>query len=421
MIFTIPAEDRHTMTDHSRHPLYRAIQQSMVKITQVVKYNEVQDQMFAEDLVTREDLDEYDKLTNAEAVRRMIRKIMSSIDDCEKFLKILQEIEQQQYEELAQLITDKYEENQQNTTDASHTSVQFNEEQITAVCEQVVSKNEADELMQEGKTLIDTLLNQSDGHMKPIIEVMQLKRNAGKSFTEFLLYIIKLFQKAIDDRTITMKNSKRQTITNKLEHITVVLLYVRKDFYSTHTTEEETTYDNSIAIVVASANKVTEVIKSLQKGHWLRWCQSARNLSALVSIFEKITEVVSGIQCINCRSFHRLLGDVATLKASLVDIEIRLIDLHAFGLTVSILIGIGSVVCVIVGGILCVTPVGVPVGVPLGAVGAAGISVAVATAGIIQFSNNLVTKRFERAKAKGTCTGDGFVQNNITKLPELTC
>ena len=165
--------DRHKMAEHSRHPLYRAIQQSMVKITQVVKYNEVQDQMFAEDLVSREDLDEYDKLTNAEAVRRMTRKAMSSIIGCEKFLEIVREIEQQQYEELAQLITDKYEENQQNTTDVSHTSVQLNEEQITAVCEQVVSKNEVSELMQEGKTLIDTLLNQSDGYMKPIIEAMQ--------------------------------------------------------------------------------------------------------------------------------------------------------------------------------------------------------------------------------------------------------
>ena len=418
LIFGIPAEDRHKMADHSRHPLYKAIQQSMVSITKVVEYDEVKDQMFAEDLVTKGDLDEYDKLTlKAEAVRRMTRKVMSSITGCEKFLEILQEMEQQKYKELAQLITDKYEQNRQNTTDVSHTGSQFNEEQITAVCEQVVSKNEVDELMQEGKTLIDTLLNQSEGYIKPIVEAMQLKRDAGKSFTEFLLYIIKLFRKAIEDRTITMKNSKKESITSKLKHITLVLLYVRKDFCSPNNTEDDTTHDNSIAIVVGSANKVTEVIKSLQKGRWLRWCQSAKNLSALVPIFEKITEVVRGIQCINCRSFHQLLGDVATLKASLVDIEIRLLDLHAFGLTVSILIGIGSVVCVIVGGILCVTPIGVP----LIAVGAAGVSAAVATAGITaQFSNNLVTKRLERAKEKGTCEGDRFVQNNDTELPQLT-
>ena len=152
LIFGIPAEDRHKMADHSRHPLYRAIQQSMVSITKVVEYNEVKDQMFAEDLVTRGDLDEYDKLTNAEAVRRMTRKVMSSITGCEKFLEILQEMEQQQYEELAQLITDKYEQNMQNTTDVSRIGLQFDEEKIIAVCGQVVSKNGVDELMQEGKT-----------------------------------------------------------------------------------------------------------------------------------------------------------------------------------------------------------------------------------------------------------------------------
>ena len=41
------------------------------------------------------------------------------------------------------------------------------------------------------------------------------------------------------------------------EKIFVVLIQLKK---------KPLTYDNSIAIVVASANKVTEVIKSLQKG-----------------------------------------------------------------------------------------------------------------------------------------------------------
>ena len=411
-ICCIPAEDRHKMADHSRHPLYRAIQQSMVSITRVVVYNEVKDKMFAEELVIREDLDECDKLTNPEAVSRMTRKVMNSITWCEKFLEILQEMEQQQYEQLAQLITDKCEQNKQSRNDAPLAGLQFNE-QITAVCEQVVSQNEVDELMQEGKTLMDTLLNQSEANMKPIVEAMQLKRNAGKSFTEFLMYITKLFRKAIEDRTITMKNSRRQSITNKLKHITLVLLYVRKDFCSTDTTEDDTIHENSIAIVVASANKVTEVIKSLQKGCWLKWCQSAKNLSALVPIFEKITQLVEAVQCINCRSFCQLLGDVAALKASLIDIETRVVDLQFFGLSVSILIGISSVVRVIVGGILCVTPVGVP----LIAIGAAGISASVATGSITQFSNNVVKKRLKQARKKGTCKGDRFVQNNITELP----
>ena len=86
----------------------------MVSITRVVVYNEVKDKMFAEDQIIREDLDEYDKLTNLEAVSRMTRKVMSSITGCENFLEFRQEMEQQQYEELAQLIADKINMNKTN-------------------------------------------------------------------------------------------------------------------------------------------------------------------------------------------------------------------------------------------------------------------------------------------------------------------
>ena len=139
------------MADHSRHPLYSAIQQSMVSITKVVQYDEVKDQMFAEDLVTSGDLDEYDKLTNAEAVRRMTRKVMSSITGCEKFLEILQEMDNKSMKNSHNLSLINMNKTGKAQLMVSHTGSQFNEEQITAVCEQVVSKNEVDELMQEGK------------------------------------------------------------------------------------------------------------------------------------------------------------------------------------------------------------------------------------------------------------------------------
>lgn len=92
------------MADPIRQPCYKAIQQCMDRITQIVIYDEVKDMAFAKELIS---LDEYDRLSNIEAVQRMTRKAMCSIAGCEKFLKILQEIPGDQYGELAKLITDK--------------------------------------------------------------------------------------------------------------------------------------------------------------------------------------------------------------------------------------------------------------------------------------------------------------------------
>lgn len=80
------------MADPIRQPCYKAIQQCMDRIIQIVIYDEVKDMAFAKELVSLEDLDEYDRLSNIEAVQRMTRKAMRSIAGCEKFLKILQEI-----------------------------------------------------------------------------------------------------------------------------------------------------------------------------------------------------------------------------------------------------------------------------------------------------------------------------------------
>lgn len=274
---------------------------------------------------------------------------------------------------------------------------------------QLVPQHEVDKILQDGKTLIDTLLNQPATKMKPIVEAMQLKKKVGKNFTEFLLYIIKLFRNAIENRTITLTSSVRESIKNELDHISLVLLYVRKDFCSN---EDEAPPNDPVAIVIQCAVKVTDVIKSLQKKQWLRWFRSAKNISALVPIFERITEVVRGIQCIECRTFSELLGDVAALKASLDDIEKRILVLQGVGLSASILVGIGGIICMIVGGILFVTPAGVP----LMAAGAVGI----ATGGATALCGYIATKRFDHAKVKGDTKGDKFVRNDTTELTQFS-
>ena len=271
----------------------------------------------------------------------------------------------------------------------------------------VIDPKEVQKLLQDDKVLIGTLLNHPDAKIKSIAEAMQLKKNVAISFTEFLLYIIKLFLSAVEDGTITMKNSVRQSTKQELSHNSLTLRHVRKDFCSA---KDNSSLDDSVAIVIGCATKVRDVIKSLQKNRWLRLFRSAKNISTLIPIFEKITIVVSGVQCIECKDFSELFGNVADLQASLVDIEQRLHYLKGAGVTASVIIGIGGIICMIVGGILLATPAGVP----LLAVGGAGVGVSIAIGRGTALYSYIATKYLDYAKLKGDFKGDKFVKNDKT-------
>ena len=330
---------------------------------------------------------------------------------------------QQQYTELATIITNKCDQNGQSTPEGTN-SVQYtamslqqplgsqhhtlSQEQVDNAM-QTVPSAEVDEILQDGRALIETFLKQPETKMQSIVNALQLKKSVGKSFTEFLLYIIKLFLKAVEDKTITMTRSTRQSVVSELNLIKIVLIYVRKEFCSS---EGGAPADDSVAIVVGCAVQVTDVIRSLQKKQWLRWFRSAKNISALVPIFERITEVVRDVQCIECREFSKLLGDVEALQDSLVDIEKRLLVVQGAGLSASVLVGIGSIVCMIVGGILLATPAGLP----LLAVGGAGVGVSIATGGGTALCSYIATKRLYRAKLKGDTKGDILVEKDSAGL-----
>ena len=267
---------------------------------------------------------------------------------------------------------------------------------------QTVPQDTVDKILQDGRALIATLLNQPEAEMKLVVDAMLLKKSVGKSFTEFLLYIVNLIRKVIEDKIIKMKNSVKQSTLSELSHTFLVLRHTQGHF------EDETPNDDvadSVAIVVGCATKVTDVIKSLQKKHCLRWFRSAKNLSALVPIFERITEVARGVQCIECRTFSELLLDIAALQDSLVDIEKRILYADIAGISVTALFAISGLACVIVGAILFVTPVGIP----LMATGAAGISTAGVIGGITMFSDRIAIKYLDCTTVKGNLKGNKFV------------
>ena len=286
---------------------------------------------------------------------------------------------------------------------------------------QVVPEPELEEILQDEQSNIATLLEQTDMHMEPIVKAMKLKKSAGKGFTEFLLYIIKLFRKAIENKTITMKNSKRLSVLTELKDISQVLHNVLENQFNTHDKrddQDDKSLNSAIALVVRCANKVEEVIKSLQKTQWLRLFRSAKNINTFIPIFEKITKVVKGIECIDCRPFSELIGDVETLKAALNDIKTRILDFELIGLTTSIVLGIGSFIFVVVGGILLATPAA-PLAVPFIAAGASGVGVSFVTGSGVKLCSCLADKRLRYAEAKGEVKGNKFLEEEKSELSQL--
>ena len=279
----------------------------------------------------------------------------------------------------------------------------------------IISEDEVKEIIQEGSRLIDTLLRQ-EGKYASIIQTIQLKIDISKRFTEFLLYIIKLFQNAIEDKTITLKNSTRLSIISELTDIALGLHYVLINL--SNQDAATTSYDASVAIIIRSAIRVEDIIKGLQRKQWLRWFRSAKNISALVPVFEKITQVVKDIKCIEYKEFSEFLGDVEELRASLDDIRKRVLGLETVGLSTAVLFAIGGIICLIVGGILTATPAAAA-GVPLLITGGAGVGVAFATGSGTTLCAFLARKRLDHAEGKGNRKGDKFVCNDTTELSHV--
>ena len=231
---------------------------------------------------------------------------------------------------------------------------------------QVISQDQVSKMLQEGKECAETLLKQKP-EMMSLMKAIPLKQSAGKSFTEFSLYINKLFRKAIEKKHIRLKKkSVRESIIFQLKEYFLYLKSMHTNFCRDDNTEAQ--IEESLTIVVIQSSKTLDILRSIQK---TKSCQSALIISALLPIFEKITEVVQVVSEINeeiadtCTTFCKLLGSVEDLKDSLVDFEDKLSKtIDTVGYSGALIFAVGGITCLIVGAILLITPAA-PVGVPI--------------------------------------------------------
>ena len=277
-----------------------------------------------------------------------------------------------------------------------------------------MAKDEVQKMLEEGQEIVDSILKQEVG-LEAIVKTMRMQKIAGKVFTEFLICTIRMFRSAIEDDVICLKKrTRRQLIIQQLKESFVTLKSTHKDFCGT--IEDTAILDNSIAVVILQSEKILAVIKSMQEIYWSKFSQSAKTISALLPIYEKIAEVVKGITEVDCKPFIELLGSVKDLKDSLAKIEnILFLTTEIVGLSASLVFAIAGVTCLIVAGILIITPAA-PASLPLAMAG--GLSTATSLGfffGSKQFYF-ITSTRFAKSKKEGQKRSEEFVKDQPSTL-----
>ena len=339
---------------------YRTLQHCMNDIVETVVFDEVKEKLVAKGIITPEELE---KLLNQDAVMYIVKKVMNSNNNVySRFLKVLKEMEQPRYAKLWQTITNIHEHEDdednghhgtasekhgRNDGDIDHT-FSYELRRLTD------SINEADELAKE-------IIEQQTTLERLAIKIQE-KSIVGKTFTNILIYVCRLFCKAIEDETIRfVGSSRKQYILKELRATLVILTNIKDKFdpeYPASHQEQKHEFIQYIplSILLDRANKIAEIVKGIWQPFWRRWSPS--KMAMLLSLYEGVTKVVQGINNIDhdCSSFCELIGDIQQLRQCLESVDAILQGLCKSNLVLCVTLGAGAVICVVLGAVLIPTP-----------------------------------------------------------------
>jgi len=327
----------------SEQPHSKALQHCMESITQIIQFDQVMDKLFAKELISLKEfptLQHQAKCNNSEAVRNVVLKVMRSPKSVYmQFLSALEEMGETQYSTLVQDIIDEYK------------TICLSTDEVN-----IVNPRNVVDAINSGLQLADSLVGQQTT-LGPIVNGIRLRRSVGKGFAEFLIYISNVFLKAFEEDIIPLKKSRKQSIVDELKDSIIILITIRREFIDTGNELEQSENDSlnaAVSVLLRRAEKIAEMIKNLWQPFWSR--SSIRRISALVPIYEGITEVVKGIENIDCRPFCELLGDIANLRTGLENVRDNLTTTLRCQVALTLVAGFGGATCFILGAILLATP-----------------------------------------------------------------
>ena len=390
---------------------YKTLQHCMDDIIQTVVFDEVKETLVAKGIIT---LDESEKLLNQDAVKHTVEKVMNSnYTVYSRFLEVLEEMEQPQYSNLRQRINNTHEhegnghhmhgtssEKHDNDGDHNHT-FSYELHRLTH------SINEEEELAKE--------IIKQQTTLEPLAIKIQEKTVVGKTFTEILIYVCKLFCKAIDGETIRLVgSSQKQYVLKELRGTRLMLANIKNKFdpeYPASQQEQKHEFIQYVplSILLNGANKIAEILKSIWQPFWRRWSPS--KMATLLSLYDGITTVVGGIKNIDhdCRSFCELIGDIQQLRRCLKSVDTILQGLHKSNLVLCVTLGAGAIICAVLGAVLIPTPA-VAATLPLLITGGVLAWQSSVQLGLAVFTDKVVTAAVDQSKKNGDYKGQELLK-----------
>ena len=255
--------------------------------------------------------------------------------------------------------------------------------------------------------------------LKPLVLQIKQKSAVGEIFTDILIYLCKIFHKAIDDGTICLVGgSRKEYVLKELRETQLTLKSIEGKFdpeYPASHQEQKHEFIQYVplSILLIGANKIAEIVKSIWQPLWRRWLPS--KMGMLRSLYEEITKVVRGIRDIDCRPFCELIGDIEQLRLSVESVKALLQRLVISHLVLGVTFGAGAAICVIIGAVLIPTPA-VAATLPLlitGGVLAWQSSVHMGLAAL----TNKVAVEVNQSEDHGYCKGEELL--NEIELPNM--
>ena len=132
--------------------------------------------------------------------------------------------------------------------------------------------------------------------LEPLAIKIQGKSVVGKTFTNILIYVCRLFRKAIKDEAIRLVGSShKQKVLKDLNGNSRMLTEIKDRFdpeYPASQQEQKHEFIHYIplSILLDRANEIAHIIKSIWQPFCRQWSPS--KMEILLSLYDGITEVV---------------------------------------------------------------------------------------------------------------------------------
>lgn len=181
--------------------------------------------------------------------------------------------------------------------------------------------------VQEVPNFLGVLTSTQQRTERTLMTKIKSKAGLGKLFTEFLVQLCNISIEAIKHERNVVSNTevyKQYTeIIVELADAIILLMIIRHKFCSVHAGQEQQSDDILqyvlLPILLDTATKTADVIKTTLQSLWRTWLPS--NVGIMLLTYAGISQVVNGVNDVDCKSFCEVVDIIEQLKTCLDKID----------------------------------------------------------------------------------------------------